>query len=94
MARNVVKRTDYFYEEEFDDNERYLVFFDTKDELFYELAKIYAFDDLDTGMRVTEIICEGMLCHYTGWQPDMVIEFAYNESGEVIWSGQFPQWDH
>lgn len=94
MARNAVKRTDYFFEETFDDNERYLVFFDTKDELFYELAKIYAFNDLDTGMRVTEIVCEGMLCHYTGWQPDMVIEFAWNTNGETVWSGQFPEWDH
>lgn len=94
MARNAVKMTNYFYETTYDDGEKYITFFDTKDELFYELAKIYAFDDLDIGMGVTEIICEGSNCYYRGWQPDMVIEFAYEESGETVWSGQFPEWDH
>lgn len=94
MARHVVEVTDYYFEEEFDDNERFIVFFDTAEEMFYEAARFYAFNDLDTGMRITKISCEGALCHYTGYQPDMVIEFAYNESGEIIWSGQFPQWDH
>ena len=93
MARNAVKMTDYFYETEYDDGEKYITFFDSKDELFYELAKIYAFDDLDTGMKVTKIVYEGMRCHYIGWQPDMVIEFA-NENGDIIYGGEFPQWDH
>jgi len=93
MARNAVKMTDYFYETEYDDGERYITFFDTKDELFYELAKLYAFNDLDTGMEVTKIVCEGKPCYYTGWQPDMVIEFA-NENGDIIYGGQFPEWDH
>lgn len=94
MTRNAVRMTEYFYETEYDDGEKYITFFDSKNELFYELAKIYAFDDLDTGMRVTEIRCEGALCHYTGWQPGIVIEFAHNGSGKVVWSGQFPEWDH
>ena len=93
MARNAVKVTDYFYETKFDDGEKYITFFDTKDELFYELASIYAFNDLDIGMRVTKIVYEGMQCHYIGWQPDMVIEFA-NENGDIIYGGQFPEWDH
>lgn len=93
MARNAVKMTDYFYETEYDDGEKYIIFFDTKNELFYELAKIYAFDDLDTGMKITKIVYEGMHCHYIGWQPDMVIEFA-NENGDIIYGGEFPQWDH
>ena len=92
MARNAVKVTDYFYETEYDDGEKYITFFDTKDELFYEVAKFYAFDDLDTGMKVTSIYCEGP-CWYTGYQPDMVIEFD-NIDGKIIWSGQFPEWDH
>lgn len=94
MARNAVRMTNYFYEAEYDDGEKYITFFDTKDELFYELAKFYAFDDLDTGMGITEIICEGKSCYYIGWQPDMVIKFAYEEGGETVWSGQFPEWDH
>lgn len=92
MARNAVKMTDYFYETEYDDGEKYITFFDTKDELFYEAAKLTAFDDLDTGMSITEIVCEGRNCYYAGWQPDMVIEFLNDEG--VVWSGQFPEWDH
>lgn len=100
MARNAARMTDYFYEVEYDDGERYIIFFDTKHELFCELAKIYAFDDLDTGMEIIRIYCEGEPCYYTGWQPDMVIEFAalnfaeLSEPNRIVWSGQFPQWDH
>lgn len=92
MARNVVKVTDYYFEETFDDGEKFIVFFDTAEEMFYEAARFYAFSDLDTGMRITRIVCEGRNCHYTGWQPDMVIEFANDK--EIVWGGQFPQWDH
>ena len=94
MARNAVKVTDYYFEEIFDDGEKFIVFFDTAEEMFYEAAKFYAFDDLDTGMRITKISCEGDLCHYLGYQPDMVIEFVWNTNGETVWSGQFPEWDH
>ena len=93
MARNAVKMTDYYIEETFDDGEKYIVFFDTEEEMFYEAARFYAFNDLDTGMEITKIVCEGRNCYYTGWQPDMVIEFV-NDDEEIIWSGQFPQWDH
>lgn len=93
MARNAVRMTEYFYETEYDDGEKYITFFDSKDELFYELAKIYAFDDLDTGMKVTRIYCENKPCYYTGWQSDMVIEFV-NDEERTIWIGQFPEWDH
>lgn len=94
MARNAVKMTDYYFEETFDDGEKFIVFFDTPEEMFYEAAKFYAFDDLDTGMKITKISCEGDLCHYVGYQLDMLIEFVWDDSGETVWSGQFPEWDH
>ena len=93
MATNAIKMTDYLYEAEQYDGEKYITFFDLRDELFYELTSIYAFDDLNTGMRITKISCEGMHCHYIGWQPNMVIEFA-NENGDIIYGGQYPQWNH
>ena len=61
MARHPVKMTDYYFEETFDDGEKFIVFFDTPEEMFYEAAKFYAFDDLDTGMKITKISCEGDL---------------------------------
>ena len=94
MARHPVKMTDYYFEETFDDGEKFIVFFDTPEEMFYEAAKFYAFDDLDTGMKITKISCEGDLCHYVGYQLDMLIEFVWDDSGETVWSGQFPEWDH
>lgn len=43
---------------------------------------------------VEEIVYDGEPCHYTGWQPGMVIEFASDITGEIVYSGSFPEWDH
>ena len=35
MATNAIKMTDYFYEAEYYDGEKFITFFDSRDELFY-----------------------------------------------------------
>ena len=60
---------------------------------FRKVAELFAFNDCyDLG--VDEIVYNGRHIHYTGWQPSMVIEFADDETGEIVYSGCFPEWDH
>ena len=59
---------------------------------FAELAHTLAFSDC-SDEEVILIIYEGKEIHYVGWQPDMLYEFA-DETGNIIWSNSFPQWDH
>ena len=59
---------------------------------FTELAHTLAFSDC-SDEEVILIIYEGKEIHYVGWQPDMLYEFA-DETGNIIWSNSFLQWDH
>ena len=43
---------------------------------------------------VEAIYVEGRRVKYMGWQPDMLYEFYDAETGEVVWSHKFPNWDH
>lgn len=95
MARNAVKVTDYYIRYIYDDEESYIVFFDTKEEMFYEAAKFYAFDDLDTGMDIQIISCKGEFCEYCGYEPGMRIRFKVcGLGGEVVWDQYYHEWDH
>lgn len=60
---------------------------------FRKVAERIAFDDC-SDEQVNEIVFDGEPCHYTGWQPGMVIEFASDITGEIVYSGSFPEWDH
>jgi hypothetical protein len=31
---------------------------------------------------------------YLGWQPDMLFEFCDKETREIVYSANFPMWDH
>ena len=64
-----------------------------KEWFFHTIAHLIAFADCydDT---VDEIVWDGRPVHYTGWQPGMTIEFADDETGEIVYSGCFPEWDH
>lgn len=94
MARNAVKVTEFYIEEVFDDGDRFLVFFDTAEEMFYEAAKFFAFNDLDTGMQITSIVANGVDHRYAGWMPDMRIQFRSCWSDELVYDRCFPEWDH
>ena len=31
---------------------------------------------------------------YSGWQPHMLFEFSWVQTGEIIWSQEYPELDH
>lgn len=61
--------------------------------LCYQASQYYAWSDCDDTYEIVEIMCDGEKIHYVGWQPDMLFEFrgGYNE---IVYSANFPQWDH
>ena len=93
MARNAVKVTPYSIFYKYDDGDEYIAYFDTKEELFYEASRYYAFDDYDTGVEIIDILCDDKFCHYAGWRPGMRIIFKSDEN-EVLWDQSYPEWDH
>ena len=60
----------------------------------YYASRFYAFDDLDDTHRIEKIVCDGHELHYLGWQPGMLFEFKDLTTGEIVYSAEFPQWDH
>jgi hypothetical protein len=60
---------------------------------FRKVAERVAFADCGDE-SIDEIVFDGEPCHYTGWQPGMVIEIASDITGEIVYSGSFPEWDH
>jgi hypothetical protein len=61
--------------------------------LCYKASQYYAWSDCDDTYRIEEIMCDGRELEYVGWQPCMLFEFV-NENGDVVYSAEFPQWDH
>ena len=61
--------------------------------LCYKASQYYAWSDCDDTYRIEEIMCDGEELHYRGWQPGMLFEFV-SENGGVVYSAEFPQWDH
>ena len=57
-------------------------------------AQYYAFSDCDDTYAIERIMCDGVELEYAGWQPGMVYEFFETESGKIVYSNAFPQWDH
>jgi hypothetical protein len=61
--------------------------------LCYKASQFYAWADCDDTYEIVEIRCDGRELEYVGWQPCMLFEFV-NEEGDVVYSAEFPQWDH
>ena len=61
--------------------------------LCYKASQFYAWSDCDDTYEIVEIMCDGRALEYIGWQPCMLFEFV-NEEGDVVYSAEFPQWDH
>lgn len=57
-------------------------------------SKIYAFDDIDDTYTIEHIVCDGQELEYVGWQPGMLFEFRNIATGEIVYSNEFPNWDH
>ena len=63
------------------------------DWLLATVAKHHAFSDCG-GYDVVEVVVDGRRVEYVGWQPGMLYEFADCETGEIVWSRHFPEWNH
>lgn len=59
----------------------------------YKASQFYAWADCDDTYRIDEIMCDGRELYYVGWQPGMLFEFV-SEDGGIVYSAEFPQWDH
>ena len=99
-ALDVLKQS--FYDENtyitFKDNETGEIkrrFFEAGDigTLCYTAAQHYAWRDCDDTYSIVEIRCGGEPLFYSGWQPDMLFEF-FDRYGTIVYSANFPQWDH
>lgn len=74
-------------------NEIFIEFYPTKDKMFTEASRFYAFSDCDDTYSIVEIICENKKCYYFGWRPDM--EFVFVDQYDTqIWSNYFSGWEH
>ncbi len=61
--------------------------------LCYKAAQFYAWSDCDDTYSIDEIMYGGEAIFYKGWQPNMLFEF-YDCNGTIVYSANFPQWDH
>jgi hypothetical protein len=61
--------------------------------LCYKASQFYAWADCDDTYEIVEIMCDGRELEYVGWQPGMLFEFE-SEDGGIVYSAEFPQWDH
>lgn len=59
---------------------------------FRELSQRIAFDDC-SGETVLDIYVDGERIEYAGWKPGMRYEYV-DTNGKVVWSADFPHWDH
>jgi hypothetical protein len=62
--------------------------------LCYAAAQYYAWSDCDDTYALEEIMYDGVELEYAGWQPGMLFEFFEPKSGKIVYSNEFPQWDH
>ena len=62
--------------------------------LCHTAAKFYAFNDLDDTYYIDSIWCDGKKLEYVGWQPGMLFEFREVDTGKIVYSAEFPEWDH
>ena len=96
MANNLrsAKPADFTMTYEFDGEIETVTFEDAEsiDVIFATAAQEICFSDC-TDIRNVRLHDKKYTYHYTGWQPGMVYEFA-DETGEVVWTGCFPRWDH
>lgn len=61
--------------------------------LCYKASQFYAWADCDDTYEIVEIMCDGRELYYVGWQQGMLFEFE-SEDGGIVYSAEFPQWDH
>ena len=83
---------DYEIPAEFGENEQRRRESNSPEGLMRTVSQVIAFSDC-SDERVTKIVYKGVEVHYTGWQPDNIMEYA-DANGNIVWSGCFPEWNH
>ena len=75
------------------DNEIYTSEHTSLEALLTEVSRNICFSDC-VKIHVLDIVADGRKLSFTGWRPDM--EFAYKDitTGEIVWIGHFPEWEH
>ena len=73
------------------EDEDYLHYYDSRDEMLRACSKQIAFDDCG-GVWPVRVVEHGKVWRYQGWQPGMVYEWV-REDGKN-WREAFPEWDH
>ena len=65
----------------------------TLDALLTEVSRSICFSDC-VKIHALDIVADGRKLSFAGWRPDM--EFAYRDklTGEIAWTGRFPEWEH
>lgn len=68
--------------------------YDNTDEMYYDLARHYAWRDCDDSVEVVAIVDHNELVQYCGWEPDMVFRFRSITSGKDTYECQHMEWEH
>ena len=73
----------------------YVKYYDSLDQMFRDISRHYAFNDLyDDEVEILEITEHGRKLRYVGWRPGMKYIYVYDETNEIVWEESFPEWDH
>ena len=59
-----------------------------------EVSKHICFSDCDDTFEIIKIIYRGREVQYSGWLPNMEMQYEYVDTGDYAWSECFPQWNH
>lgn len=71
----------------------FLHFYNGLNEMLRAVSKMYAFDDCEP-VEIVSIKAEGRELAYCGWMPGMEYNYYDKETGEIVWTEYFPEWDH
>ena len=75
------------------DNEIYTSEQTNLDDLLTEVSRNICFSDC-VKIRVLDIVADGRKLSFTGWRPDMECSYRDKLTGEIVWTGCFPEWEH
>ena len=59
-----------------------------------KVSKHICFSDCDDTFEIIKIVYNGREVRYSGWLPNMEMQYEFVDTGDYAWSECFPQWDH
>lgn len=95
MFGNTVAKVTPFCVEYTIEDDRYVRYFEDRDDMFEWCAHVYCFQDCDDSVIIEHIFDDRREVRYAGWYPDMEYIFVevFGDKREV-WRGWFPDWEH